>query len=212
MMEVEAAAAAAGVHHPNPFFPRQHVPLSRLQPPPPPLTTTTATPSPDSAIHSAHYSPSQSPPTFLRSGGGGTGGGGQGHGLSRNNSDASQYSSAGASPLSPSRSFSPAHSPIQTRHPSSSAATASRHLSLPALFAAQAAQRGSPMGDIAEVASNRRRMEQEEEERTVAAAGNLQQVPPHLQAGGAMQAAGISRQQLINRYVRVQVFHNKFMK
>ena len=84
------------------------------------------TPSPDSAIHSAYYSPSQSPvqsrhvsgfssPFSLRTT----------PSLSRNNSDASQYGgsvSAGpassvsdTSPLSPSQ-FSPTHSPVQSRH------------------------------------------------------------------------------------------------
>ena len=84
-------------------------------------------PSPDSAIHSAYYSPSQSPvqsrhmsgfssPFSLRTT----------PSLSRNNSDASQYGgsvSAGpastiseTSPLSPTQ-FSPTHSPVQARHP-----------------------------------------------------------------------------------------------
>jgi hypothetical protein len=80
------------------------------------------TPSPDSAIHSAYYSPSQSPvqsrhlsgfssPFSLRTT----------PSLSRNNSDASQYggpasSVSDTSPLSPSQ-FSPTHSPVQSRHP-----------------------------------------------------------------------------------------------
>jgi len=94
-----------------------------------PLSKTSGqpTPSPDSAIHSACYSPSQSPvqsrhvsgfssPFSLRTT----------PSLSRNNSDASQYGgsiSAGpassvsdTSPISP-RQFSPTHSPIQNRHP-----------------------------------------------------------------------------------------------
>ena len=104
----------------------QHHFLSKNGPP---------TPSPDSAIHSAYYSPSQSPvqsrhmspvqsrhmsgfssPFSLRTT----------PSLSRNNSDASQYGgsvSAGpassvsdTSPLSPSH-FSPTHSPVQSRHP-----------------------------------------------------------------------------------------------
>ena len=91
------------------------------------LLTTTKNPSPDSAIHSAYYSPSQSPvqsrpvsgfssPFSLRTT----------PSLSRNNSDASQYGgsvSAGqassvseSSPLSPTQ-FSPTHSPVQARHP-----------------------------------------------------------------------------------------------
>ena len=96
----------------------QHHFLSKNGPP---------TPSPDSAIHSAYYSPSQSPvqsrhmsgfssPFSLRTT----------PSLSRNNSDASQYGgsiSAGpassvsdTSPLSPSQ-YSPTHSPVQSRHP-----------------------------------------------------------------------------------------------
>ncbi|TRY64152.1 hypothetical protein TCAL_04002 [Tigriopus californicus] len=78
------------------------------------------TPSPDSAIHSAYYSPTQSPvqsrhlsgfssPFSLRTT----------PSLSRNNSDASQYggshSSAATSPLSPTHQ-SPTHSPVQSRH------------------------------------------------------------------------------------------------
>ena len=96
----------------------QHHFLSKNGPP---------TPSPDSAIHSAYYSPSQSPvqsrhlsgfssPFSVRTT----------PSLSRNNSDASQYGgsiSAGpassvsdTSPLSPNQ-FSPTHSPVQSRHP-----------------------------------------------------------------------------------------------
>lgn len=103
----------------------------------------TATPSPDSAIHSATYSPTQSPvqarhpississPFSHRTT----------PSLSRNNSDASQYSqsSATTSPLSPSQ-FSPSQSPVQGRNPGGfssyppSPHQPARHLSLPTLY------------------------------------------------------------------------------
>ena len=105
-----------------------------------PLTKSSSNPpqSPDSAIHSAYYSPSQSPidqqaivqsqsrqfsglssPFSLRTT--------PASSLSRNNSDASQYGSssitslpssvsATTSPISPSHQYSPTNSPIQTRH------------------------------------------------------------------------------------------------
>ena len=101
------------------------------------------TPSPDSAIHSVYYSPSQSPvdlqssihsqqsriqvsglssPFSSRTT--------PASSLSRTNSDASQYGSASmtslptsvsatsVSPISPSQQYSPTNSPNQTRHPS----------------------------------------------------------------------------------------------
>ena len=91
-----------------------------------------AIPSPDSAIHSVYYSPSQSPnqsrqisglssPFSLQT---------SSSSLSRNNSDASQYGSSSItslpssvsitnSPISPpSHQYSPTHSPIQTQHSS----------------------------------------------------------------------------------------------
>ena len=160
-----------------------------------------ATPSPDSAIHSAYYSPSQSPvqsrhvsgfssPFSLRTT----------PSLSRNNSDASQYggsqySYSSTSPLSPTQ-FSPSHSPVQGRHAAhlpSSPLPPARHLSLPALYAAAAAggqqaaiilrseennRRTSPMADITESTA--------EDDKGAAGAAQA-------------QAAGISRQQLINR-------------
>jgi len=146
-----------------------------------------STPSPDSGLHSAYYSPSASPVQSRHGSGGGSGCAAASVTavpLSRNNSDASQYSSASAAavcgPLSPSRSFSsPAHSPVQ--HP--------RHhqpLSLPPMLGeATMSARGSPsMGDIAE--------DTQPSSLPVAVAHSL--TPGASQA----QAAGISRQQLIN--------------
>ncbi len=169
-----------------------------------------AAPSPDSAIHSAYYSPSQSPvqsrhqvqsglssPFSLRTT----------PSLSRNNSDASQYggsqySSSTTSPLSPTQ-FSPSHSPVQTRHnllPSSPLPSSLQRVQqqqVPPSAAAAAIilreennRRSSPLGDINEGA--------------VEPNGNP---PMGYDAAGIItcsgaaqaQAAGISRQQLINR-------------
>ena len=99
------------------------------------------TPSPDSAIHSVYYSPSQSPTTDNQSVGNQSQSTRHVSGLSspfslrttpssslsRTNSDASQYGSssitslpssvsATTSPISPSHQYSPTHSPIQARH------------------------------------------------------------------------------------------------
>nr|AID52856.1 hormone receptor 39 [Tigriopus japonicus] len=144
------------------------------------------TPSPDSAIHSAYYSPTQSPvqsrhlsgfssPFSLRTT----------PSLSRNNSDASQYggshSSATTSPLSPSHQ-SPTHSPVQSRHlhlPAlpSSPLPVSRHLSLPPTYHQTMldVRRSSP---------------------TISENNENEEKP--LGLNGSAQASGISRQQLIN--------------
>lgn len=179
-----------------------------------------ATPSPDSAVHSAYYSPSQSP-VQSRHHAGGIGCGQSGvsspfsmrttPSLSRNNSDASQYSSSTTSPLSPTQ-FSPSHSPVQSRHtllPSSplplpptqrtQAAMAAASflggvLHVPPSAAAAAVilreegnRRSSPLGDINESAMEHN--------------GNLNGDASAINCSGAAQAqaAGISRQQLINR-------------
>ena len=179
------------------------------------------TPSPDSAVHSAYYSPSQSPVQsrhhIIGGGGGGCGQSGVSSpfsmrttpSLSRNNSDASQYSSSTTSPLSPTQ-FSPSHSPVQSRHtllPSSplplpptqrtqamAASILGGVLHVPPSAAAAAVilreegnRRSSPLGDI-----NESVMEHN---------GNLNGDASMINCSGAAQAqaAGISRQQLINR-------------
>ena len=176
------------------------------------------TPSPDSAVHSAYYSPSQSPvQSRHHTGGGGCGQSGVSSpfsmrttpSLSRNNSDASQYSSSTTSPLSPTQ-FSPSHSPVQSRHtllPSSPLPlppTQRTHamaapflvggLHVPPSAAAAAVilreegnRRSSPLGDINESAMEHN--------------GNLNGDASMINCSGAAQAqaAGISRQQLINR-------------
>ncbi|XP_059094130.1 nuclear hormone receptor FTZ-F1 beta-like [Tigriopus californicus] len=144
------------------------------------------TPSPDSAIHSAYYSPTQSPvqsrhlsgfssPFSLRTT----------PSLSRNNSDASQYggshSSAATSPLSPTHQ-SPTHSPVQSRHlhlPAlpSSPLPVSRHLSLPPTY-------HQTMLDIRRSSP------------TISENNENEEKPLGLNASA--QASGISRQQLIN--------------
>ena len=179
------------------------------------------TPSPDSAVHSAYYSPSQSPVQSRHHivGGGGCGQSGVSSpfsmrttpSLSRNNSDASQYSSSTTSPLSPTQ-FSPSHSPVQSRHtllPSSplplpptqrtqaqamAASILGGVLHVPPSAAAAAVilreegnRRSSPLGDINESAMEHN--------------GNLNGDASMINCSGAAQAqaSGISRQQLINR-------------
>ena len=183
------------------------------------------TPSPDSAVHSAYYSPSQSPVQSRHHAAvavGGCSGGQSGvsspfsmrttPSLSRNNSDASQYSSSTTSPLSPTQ-FSPSHSPVQSRHallpssplPHPPAATQRAQamaasilgggvLHVPPSAAAAAVilreegnRRSSPLGDINESAMEHN--------------GNLNGDAGMINCSGAAQAqaAGISRQQLINR-------------
>ena len=179
-----------------------------------------ATPSPDSAVHSAYYSPSQSPVQSRHHAlGGGCGQSGVSSpfsmrttpSLSRNNSDASQYSSSTTSPLSPTQ-FSPSHSPVQSRHtllPSSplplpptqrtqaqamAASILGGVLHVPPSAAAAAVilreegnRRSSPLGDINESAMEHN--------------GNLNGDASMINCSGAAQAqaSGISRQQLINR-------------
>ena len=186
-----------------------------------------ATPSPDSAVHSAYYSPSQSPVQSRHHAAAAAAAASHQSGvsspfsmrttpsLSRNNSDASQYSSSTTSPLSPTQ-FSPSHSPVmQIRHallpasplplpPLTTAAAAATTttqralgggLHIPPSAAAAAAllreegnRRSSPLGDINESA-----MEEHN--------GNLTGDAGVINCSGAAQAqaAGISRQQLINR-------------
>lgn len=184
------------------------------------------TPSPDSAIHSAYYSPSQSPVQVRNNGQLAAAASGFSSpfslrttpSLSRNNSDASQYGgsqyssySSTASPLSPQQQFSPSHSPVQAQvqaraqptlppppahaagMPPASPLPPARHLSLPlypphGVMAAAAA--AAAAGRTHEDALRRASPISEAE-----AAGDDKQAP----VGGAQQAAGISRQQLINR-------------
>ena len=127
--EYEVSSSAGNVYlETQPHLTAPRIPLTK--------SVSNPTPSPDSAIHSVYYSPSQSPidpitqtqsrqisglssPFSLRTT--------PSSSLSRNNSDASQYGSssitslpssvsATTSPISPSHQYSPTNSPIQTRH------------------------------------------------------------------------------------------------
>ena len=188
----------------------------------PKSSTSGNTPSPDSAVHSAYYSsPAESPlgsrhahlaaHNSANSASSGVSspfvGGSQRStpSLSRNNSDASQYSSNATSPLSPlhqqhQHGNSPSHSPVAQQKlllPLPGGSPLQRHSSLPHGYQPQHHQLLAASRQEMELL--RRRSSPAVSEGTEAAG---QETTAVAAAAAAAQtpAGGISRQQLINRY------------
>ena len=218
-----------------------------------PLTKSASNPpqSPDSAIHSAYYSPSQSPidqqgvvqsqsrqfsglssPFSLRTT--------PASSLSRNNSDASQYGSssitslpssvsATTSPISSSNQYSPTNSPIQTRHHSGGGGHPQHPLQQHLMAVTGHVQHTQPpilpSSPLPQSIASRAQLsfppalhanmpivlqKQEEHNRSAGTAmseymeGSTQDYMDDKTIGISAQP-GISRQQLINRYVYIDI-------
>ena len=216
-----------------------------------PLTKSASNPpqSPDSAIHSAYYSPSQSPidqqaivqsqsrqfsglssPFSLRTT--------PASSLSRNNSDASQYGSSSitslpssvsvtTSPISSSNQYSPTNSPIQTRHHSGGGGHPQQMMAVTG-HVQQTQPPILPSSPLPQSIASRAQLtlppalhgivlqKQEEHNRSSGTVmseymeGPTQEYMDDKTIGISAQP-GISRQQLINRYVLLDMYFEEFL-